>query len=526
MINSKKKWEKSLPKSSELELRDLLATLRHAGEFCSCSEAKSFHERAYSIKVDSRNIQAGDVFVAYKGSSNDSHRYIEQAVKSGAKIIIFEEGQKIALPKTITDNKAMWISVNNGRSAWAHLAAASFKNPQKDLKIVGVTGTNGKTSTVWMTQAIFRKAGVKSLSIGTLGAWMCDDYFKTRHTTPDPDVLFALFANAVKLRLNTVLMEVSSHALEQRKVCPLNFHRAVFTSFSRDHLDYHRTMEDYFNIKWELFAKHLEKSGQAIICDEVYRNLAKGKKCDLKGVKTTLYGKNAEAAAKEGGLVDFCCLKTIAEEKTGSIVEFFDGKTKRQGRVPYLGICALENFTAALLISESILGEKFPEKLWSELPQVPGRLESLKKVLGRSAVVVDYAHTPDALQKALLILRSACEGKLWVVFGCGGDRDRGKRPLMGKISEDFSDRVIVTSDNPRSEDPDTIIQDILRGIEHKQNVYVESDRRAAIALAIKEAGEKDIVLIAGKGHETYQIIGSKIFDFDDRVVADEEMAKT
>lgn len=462
-----------------------------------------------TLSTDSRQIGKGDLFLAYQGVAADGHAHLAKAIAQGAGLLVVEDKAKVP-PGT----SCAWAEVTSGRLAWSFLAAEAFGNPQRDLQCLGVTGTNGKTSTVWMTGELLRAAGVRCLTLGTLGADFGDHHVPTRHTTPDPDVLYALLADAVKRGVTTLAMEVSSHAIAQEKVQPIRYSSAAFTSFSRDHLDFHPSMAHYFATKWRLFTELTEKSASRIVCDglEEKFNLAPF------GNTTTVYGEGAEAKATAWSAHDYLKLRVTRTGFVGSRLEFSTKTEKFAGDVPYFARHALENFAAALLTAKAVTGQFIEPRHWQNLRPVPGRLE---QVLGGGGpqVVVDYAHTPDALEKTLTVLRPLCRGQLRVVFGCGGDRDKGKRPEMGKVAERLADHVVVTSDNPRTEDPQAILQDIARGLDRPALVTFEVDRAKAIKAAIADAKADDMVLIAGKGHETYQIIGKEKLPFDDREVA-------
>ena len=479
-----------------------------------------------TLRTDSRAVSPGDIFIAYRGAAVDGHGHIEQALSRGAGLIVLEDGRWVAsLPPTAT-----WIQVASSRAAWAWLAAEAMGNPQNDLTLLGVTGTNGKTSTVWMLGALLRAIGRPCLTLGTLGAYGMGEPLQTGHTTPDPDKLFPLLAQARDLGVRVVAMEVSSHALAQEKLVPLTYQAAAFTSFSRDHLDFHQSMASYLDAKCRLFRERCAPGARMVFWDGL--PALHGQVTD--GGTPLHYGtvvKGASPAPGERVLTD-----VIATDVTGSTIEVLWQGRKIQGRIPYFADHAIQNFTAALLLASAVDETVLSPKFWSDLPPVPGRLEAVRatgagdaKVAPAPLVIVDYAHTPDALAKTLAVLRTLCRGRLILVFGCGGDRDVGKRPLMGEVAAQSADVTIISSDNPRTEDQMVIIASIAAGYgkrrplaeaQSAQELHLEPDRKTAIEMAVSMALPTDLVVIAGKGHETYQIIGHTTLPFDDRLVAE------
>lgn len=471
----------------------------------------TFTNQPVMLRTDSRLIKPGDVFIAYKGVSFDGHQAISAAVAQGAAGIILTD------PNFLTQcGQATVAVVKDSRKAWAWLAAGVAGMPHEGMRLVGITGTNGKTSTSWLFKEILRTQGVPCLLIGTMGAWIGEEFYPTHHTTPDPDALFNLFRMAKEKGVKHAVMEVSSHALAQEKLGPLKFNAAAITSFSRDHLDFHKDMEDYFAAKWQLFTHYLDKKGFSLICADVGEKPLK----QSHKVKPRYYGEKAALAGLGLKPEDEIQFELVTNTYAGSELTLTDRGIQRRGSVPLFGLHALKNFTAALYLAECVLDKNIPEKLWHQIRPVPGRLEPVRSASGKGPYVfVDYAHTPDAVEKTLHVLKPLSPGKLWVVFGCGGDRDQGKRPLMAKAAEAGADKVVVTSDNPRTENPDAIIAQIMAGFAKKQDVISIVEREKAIAFAIKNAGPDDSILIAGKGHEDYQIIGKEKLAFDDRLVA-------
>lgn len=495
--------------SCKLSLADVEPTLALHGMAMASAQLDRAFQKAGTIRTDSRKIQRGDIFLAYKGVSSDGHDHIATALGLGAGLLVLEDPSKIPEGRT-----PPWVQVPNGRAAWAHLAAKAFDNPQDRLKVLGVTGTNGKTSTAWMAGQLLEARGTPCLIVGTLGAYLAGEFVPTTHTTPDPDVLYSLFAAALDQGVRVVVMEVSSHAIMQEKVGPIRFTAGAFTSFSRDHLDFHGTMDEYFAAKWRFFTDLMQPDARMVFADVIDRKMALS---ELKG-ETVVYGFAPET---KRSVWHASRALRVTEEETGfhgTKLQITDGSETLDGEVPYFAKHALENFCAALLLASAAIGKLPDPKTWASLPPVPGRLEQVF-VKNQPCVIVDYAHTPDALEKTLQVVRLMTKGRLAVVFGCGGDRDKGKRPMMGKIASDCADRIYVTSDNPRTEDPDTIAHEIASGIADKSKCVIDVDRASAIARAVDDASPDDLIVVAGKGHEAYQIFKDRTITFDDREVA-------
>lgn len=467
-----------------------------------------------NVTVDHRTADGPILFIAIKGTRFDGHSVISSLDPEKVGLVLTEADPGIGLPFPV-------LVVQNSRAAWACLCARATGNPEKKLRILGVTGTNGKTSTVWYIRQILKIAGVKSVSFGTLGCYIGENHFLSSHTTPDPPLFFTLLAQAVANDCAVLEMETSSHALAQKRLGnELLYDGSVFTSFSRDHLDFHHTMEKYFDAKMILFSKlsrdpcsHVIHSSIATAYLEHHPQPAK---------RTYYTYKDAEFSAND--ITDSeACIQPVGGQ---SGVFRVTGKGfQDEGSLPIVGRFALENFLAALILARDVLGVTLAGREWSRIETVPGRLEVVRsrtQPLKGPAVVVDYAHTPDALDKALRCVRDHYKGrKLWVIFGCGGDRDRGKRPEMGRIAAEIADRLIITSDNPRTEQPEVITQEIFSGVPSHlvRLASVEVNREAAIESTIRAAGAEDVILIAGKGHEDYQEVGNQKFPFDDRKIA-------
>ena len=459
------------------------------------------------VAYDSRKVKQGDMFVALKGSARDGHNYIKDAVSRGAVAVVVQENmaQSPSVPV---------VYVPNSRRALATLASAYYDWPQKKLVLIGITGTNGKTTTSYLIESILQAAGLRPGVIGTINYRYMDSTCPAPVTTPESLDLMRSFRKILDMGATHGVVEVSSHALDQGRVAECSFDVGVFTNLTRDHLDYHGSMEAYFKAKSILFSKLL-KNGKA----DRTRAVING---------DSAYGK--KLAAVSTGPVSFYGVKGQWDVTARKVVVDSRGLRGRlvtpAGEVdfscPLLGKFNLYNVLAAAATTVSLglpLGAVVKGLI--NVSHVPGRLEPIDSPLGIT-VVVDYAHTPDALENVIRTLRGLTQGRIITVFGCGGDRDKGKRPQMGQIAVSLSDLTIITSDNPRTENPLSIIRDIVKGITQGKEgteYLVEADREKAIEAAIKKAAKGDFVLIAGKGHESYQIVGSEKRYFDDREVA-------
>ena len=450
---------------------------------------------------DSRKVIRGGLFLALRGYSIDGYKFIDGAVKRGAGIIISEKGF------TVRDG-VIKIVVEDTRSTAPLIAANFYGNPSKKLKIVGVTGTNGKTTITYVMENILKEAGHAAGVIGTINYRIGKRKVPARNTTPGTFELQALFGKMLKNGVKDVVMEVSSHSLDQGRVDQVSFDIGIFTNITKEHLDYHKTIDKYFDAKARLFHK-LKKNGVAVLNndDGMVAGLKKRIKADL-----LTYGLNhkSDVMAHSIKLSADSAIFTIKTPK-GS----FEIKTKLIGKHNVSNILASAAAAVALRIPLDII-----KKGVESQGAVPGRLEIIDA--GQPfKVFVDYAHTEDALHNMLSALRELVpDGKIITVFGCGGNRDNSKRPRMGAVACKFSDRVIVTSDNPRFEDPFEIIAQIESGIKGEfLNYDIVDERRDAIHRALKLAREGDVVVIAGKGHEKYQIIKDRMMPFDDCRVA-------
>jgi len=460
------------------------------------------------LAYDSRRVQPGFVFFAIKGFEKDGHDFIEDAVRRGAVAVVAEK--ELTVPPGVT-----FVRVPNTRRALAAAAAAFYGYPDRWLRVIGVTGTNGKTTTTHLVRAVYAAAEEKTGLVGTLSAVYGDTVLPAERTTPESLELEALLRRMVDEGVTTVVMEVSSHALALERVAEIEFDVAVFTNLTQDHLDFHRDMADYYAAKARLFLglkelRRKKRPRRAVInVDDVYgQRLA-----EESGGKVVTYGLMQEA--------DFRAREVeLGPHGTTFTVEWAEGEVPVE--LQLVGRFNVYNALAAFAVGVT---EGFPATQVSEalrnVKAVPGRFERVE--VGQDfTVVVDYAHTPDGLENALQAARALTAGRVIVVFGCGGDRDAGKRPLMGKIAARLADFTVITSDNPRSEDPRRITAAIEAGFRQvgaPGSYAVEEDRREAIALAFRQARPGDIVVLAGKGHEDYQIIGDKRLPFDDRKVA-------
>ncbi len=480
-------------------------------------------QKVTGLAYDSRRAGPGQVFFAVPGEKADGHDFIAEAVRRGAAAVVCSRrGDWPRAPAA--------VRVKDARRALALWAAHFFAHPSAGLTLVGITGTNGKTTLSYLVESILRAAGLEPGVIGTISYRYCGRETPSHHTTPESLDLQALLAEMLRAGVKSVAMEVSSHALAQERVRALAFDVGVFTNLSRDHLDYHRDMDDYFSAKSRLFTEHLRESPKARKAAVIYGDDPYGKKLLERlrgaGLDCWSYGEKGDVRPLRVER-DVSGLRGVIQAR-GATVEF---------QSSLVGAANLQNILGAAGVGSALgLDPQAIARGIEQLKAVPGRLEKVANPLG-VAVLVDYAHSPDALEKVLGAVRPLTSGKLIAVFGCGGDRDRGKRPLMGEIAGRLSDLAVITSDNPRSEDPLAIIAEIEAGIrgtgiakletrnsklESGRGYCVEADRRAAIGIALRAARAGDLVLIAGKGHEDYQILGAQKIHFDDREVAREE----
>lgn len=452
------------------------------------------------MEYDSRKIKDGDIFVALEGSISDGHKYIKQAIENGAKGVLVSKKVEPEFP-------VEYILVKDLRKNLGKIASNFYGYPQKKLKIIGITGTNGKTTSTYLLESILGKE--KVARIGTVEYKIGDEVIEAPNTTPESLDIVKMCKKAVEKGLEYLVMEVSSHALSLGRVDMLEFDVASFTNLTLDHLDYHENMDNYFQAKRKLFTMLKDSKKSSINIDDIYGD--------------RLY--------KEFGGYSYSLTKSA--DLTGEIVEFhsdgqfvrlnlmgemFEEKLAILGRYNLYNVLGVIGIALQLGIGKNIILEKL-----KDIKGAPGRFELVN--CGQDyIVVVDYAHTGDALENILKSINELKKGRVITVFGCGGDRDATKRPIMGEIAQRLSDIAILTSDNPRTENPHLIIEDVKKGM-NGDRYLIEEDREQAIMKAIEIAQKNDIILIAGKGHETYQILGRKKIHFDDREIARREIVK-
>jgi UDP-N-acetylmuramoyl-L-alanyl-D-glutamate--2,6-diaminopimelate ligase len=456
------------------------------------------------METDSRRVRPGDLFIALRGFTVDGHRYIPEAVGRGAAAVVVEESVDLPVPV---------VRVPDTRRAMAVLAATFYRHPTRELKLIGITGTNGKTTTAHLIQNILKDWGTPAGLIGTIHMRIGDRSYPVKITTPDVVELQRSFRKMCDEGCRYAVIEASSHALDLGRTWGCEFHAAVFTNLTQDHLDYHETMEKYREAKGLLFSqlgnRFTDKPGYAVLNadDEASAYFAR-----ITPQQVITYGIEKPADVRAENI-------QIQSDGTSFTLNSFRGSVDI--RLQLVGKFSVYNALAAATVA---LAEGTPlETIKGSLEAVPGVAGRFEKVdEGQSfTVLVDYAHTPDSLQNVLTTIRQFARGSVYCVVGCGGDRDRGKRPQMARIAAVHSDKVILTSDNPRSEDPEAIIADMMKGLDGKlrERAITLVDRREAIRYAVDQAAAGDVVLIAGKGHETYQEVKGVRYDFDDREVA-------
>ncbi len=470
------------------------------------------------LSMDSRKTRPGDLFLACAGQSQRGHDFIAAAIRTGAIAVAYEADGEAAAPP-LSENTPLFGVADLSRCAGI-IAERFYGNPTRRLFVAGVTGTNGKTScSQFLAQALNENApcGV----IGTLGNGLSGRLETGTHTTPDAISLHALLADMLEKGAASVAMEVSSHGLEQGRVNGVAFDLAIFTNLSRDHLDYHGDMASYARAKRRLFEMPGLRYAVINADDPFGSELLQSMPASVKTISYSLvgYGKG-----DEGGIPSRHVAARMNRVQGTVLHQYINGMEMHvvtpwgEGRFPsrLLGRFNASNLLAVL--SALVLsGIDFLDALHkvSRIRPVPGRMECFGGSDGKPLVVVDYAHSPDALRQVLQALREHCRGALWVVFGCGGNRDRGKRPLMGEVAQRYADHVVLTDDNPRHEDADEIIAEIAAGLHEPGHVHVQRDRARAITHVLKQAKENDVVLVAGKGHEDYQIMGDDKRPFSD-----------
>ncbi|HAT4313655.1 TPA: UDP-N-acetylmuramoyl-L-alanyl-D-glutamate--2,6-diaminopimelate ligase [Clostridium perfringens] len=455
--------------------------------------------KVQNIRYDNRKIEQGDAFVCIKGFKVDGHSFVIDAVKKGAKVLIVQDDVSVQEDITI-------IKVRDTRKALAIMSSNYFGNPKDKLKIIGITGTNGKTTSAFIIKSILEKAGLMTGLIGTIANYIGNKKVDAVRTTPESYELHELFKNMVDSGVEYCVMEVSSHSLELDRVYGIQFEEGIFTNLTRDHLDFHKTFENYYNAKFKLF----ERSNHSIInSDDQYgANIVKD--IEEREVKTKVSTFSIE---KES---DFKAFEIKSHSNGSEFKVNLENVEEFSINIP--GEYNIYNSLGCIICAHNlnIPIDKIKEGLSDVV--IPGRCELVAKEKNLPySIIIDYAHTPDGLENILSTVKAFTKNRMISVFGCGGDRDKVKRPQMGKIGCELSDIAIITSDNPRSEEPMDIINDIVKPLNY-DNFVIEVNRKEAIRKAMNMALEGDVIVIAGKGHETYQILKDETIHFDEREV--------
>lgn len=467
-------------------------------DFVELVNIEDYDEEIKGISYNSKKTQPNDIFVCLTGEHVDGHEFADEAFANGAVVCVVERRLSIDVPQ---------IVVYSTEETIAKISSIFYIEPSMKLNIIGVTGTNGKTTVSHLIQALYEAFDNKCALIGTLGHKFSsnDSYRDAKHTTPQAPELQELLYTINEKCIDNVVMEVSSHSLTQHRVDYVDFNGAILTNLTQDHLDFHITMENYFRAKSILFENLVSGDFAIINADDAYAERF------LKAVSHTVskytYGITTKADVKAKDI--------IFEEKGASFTCVVKDKEYPVNLIMN-GLFSIYNVLAAITTALAVgFDIEKSIKVLEKIPGVAGRFEI---ITNKPTVIVDYAHTPDGLENVLKAAReiTPSTGKLYCIFGCGGDRDATKRPKMGKIAEELADKVIITSDNPRSENPQQIITDILAGFKSVNDVIVEPDRELAIKEAYKMAKPNDVVLLAGKGHEDYQILANETIHFDDR----------
>lgn len=452
------------------------------------------------MALDSRRVQSGDLFFAYEGSQKNGEAFIKEAVTKGAGAVVVEKPPnfEVAVPVVQLPNLKRVLGV---------LASRFYQEPSQKLTVIGVTGTNGKTSVSYFLAQTLHRLGRRVAVLGTVGNGVYPTLAKSALTTLDPVRLQQQLSQFVDEKVDAVVMEVSSHALAQHRVAGVQFDIGVFTNLSRDHLDYHGSMAAYAAAKGLLWQQQGMRYAVINVDDAIGRDYLASLPHSLMPIP---YGLSASANVKG---------EILASSEQGFQLVLHISGQRVECVLPLMGEFNVMNALAVVGCLQALgvsIAEYVP--LLSQLKPPPGRMEAIH-LSGKPLVVVDYAHTPDALAKTLQTLRLQCQSRILCVFGCGGERDVGKRALMGEQASCFADVVILTNDNPRGEDPMQIVQDILAGVGQIEKAQIELDRAKAIQCAIEQASSDDVVLIAGKGHEDYQLVAGHCHPFDDRKIA-------
>ncbi|MCL1848329.1 MAG: UDP-N-acetylmuramoyl-L-alanyl-D-glutamate--2,6-diaminopimelate ligase [Clostridiales bacterium] len=482
---------------------------------CRWHSSIDWEQEIKSVKADSRAIEPGDIFVAVKGEYHDGHQYAKQALQKGAVALIVED-------KGYCADGEPWILAKSSRDVYGVMAQNMAGKPSLMMNVIGVTGTNGKTTTAHMIAAILEEAGKRTSVLGTIYNRIGNQRFDAQLTTPDCGELADLFRQMAEAQTEYAVMEVSSHALDQSRVAGIEYDLAIFTNLSQDHLDYHQDLESYFGAKARLFSG-LKPQGEKKRKKVAVINLD-----DAAGERLMDYCSTPVITYGFGAL---CQLRAEEASLTASGIRYrlINGAETHEIKMHLHGRFNVYNSLAAIgaALVEGVDMETIKKAL-AEMPPVPGRFQQVEAPGAPLPfqVFVDYSHTPDSIEKCLSSAREICTGRIISVFGAGGHRDATKRPKMGEAAARLSDIAIVTSDNPRDEEPFAIMQDILEGMDSPSaiaEILTEPDRGKAIALAISKAKQGDMVLICGKGHEDYQIIGNDRLPFDDYTEAQKHM---
>ena len=459
------------------------------------------------LASSSKKIKEGDLFVAVKGPCFDGAHFIDEAINRGASAVVLESQPKGG---RVFRRGATFIYADDTKVALSFIASKFYKDISSKLYLIGVTGTNGKTTVTYLLESLYKENSEKVGVIGTINYRFGSRSIPAFNTTPGILDLYSLFDNMHKEGVKKCILEVSSHSLDQGRVDGLNFDIAIFTNLSNEHLDYHKNIEDYFVAKLKLFSK-IKQGGHAVVnADDVYSKKIIDRILKEKNAKVVTYGikQKADVYAEDIKIslegIKFKLCSRISPEASLEISSSLIGRHN----VYNILACAASGIAMSMDLDKI-------KRAIKNFAGLPGRLEKIN--CGQDFLVfVDYAHTENGLENVLKTLKELGQRRLLTVFGCGGDRDKTKRPDMGKISSVFSDKTFITSDNPRSEEPMDIVNDIVKGMSNKNNYSIEIDRFTAIEKALKEAKKGDIVLVAGKGHETYQIFKDTTVPFDDR----------
>jgi UDP-N-acetylmuramoyl-L-alanyl-D-glutamate--2,6-diaminopimelate ligase len=475
------------------------------------------------LSLDCRKIKKGDLFFAYQGTNIDSKKFIDVAINKGATAILCDTPN--SQPYLDWRNNIPIIAIPNLSNKIGNIATNFYANPARNMRIIGITGTNGKTSTSYLLTAALEKLGIKTGLIGTLGYGTINNLQLSDYTTPNSILLQKILHGFKQQNINTVVMEVSSHALAQKRFADINISLGTFTNLTHDHLDYHQNMQKYAAAKRRLFELTSIQHAIFNLDDPVglqwMHQFQQHKNLSAYGY--TLYPQTHTNLGATNNIISAHNIQLHLSGISAAITSPWGTGNLNSALLGKFNISNL----LAVISNLCSLGYQLNEvlKIIPTLQPVPGRMQTLGGKQ-QPLIVVDFSHTPDALEKALQTLQEHCQGKLLCVFGCGGDRDRSKRPEMAQIAENLADIVIVTNDNVRSEDPQQIIKEIMTGFKKPAAIQIEPDRTKAISLAIQQATAKDIILLAGKGHEPYQIIGDKIIPFSDVEVARKLLQKT